>query len=109
MEDEDNGGTKWVPATVQSVHLDSTFSAEIEGADGTWIDWFTWEDEGTDWRREEGLGFLSTWTCTRGQEERNSKDWRTRTFRKREAFRKRSKNSKDWTVAVYMRFRIPSQ
>jgi hypothetical protein len=30
---------------------DSSFPAEIEGQDGTWIDWFTWEEEGTDWRR----------------------------------------------------------
>ena len=46
-----DGETKWVGATVCSVHLDSLFSAEIEGDGETWIDWFTWEDEGTDWRR----------------------------------------------------------
>ena len=46
-----DGETKWVGATVCSMHLDSLFSAEIEGDGETWIDWFTWEDEGTDWRR----------------------------------------------------------
>ena len=57
VEDEEAGGTRWVAATVQSVHLDSTFSAEIHEADGTWVDWFTWEDEDVDWRREDGRGF----------------------------------------------------
>ena len=37
--------------------MDSTFSAEIDAGGYSWVDWFTWEDEGTEWRREEGVGF----------------------------------------------------
>eukprot|EP00900_Chrysochromulina_parva_P012191 jgi/Chrpa1/20973/Chrysochromulina_OHIO_Genome00008881-RA len=52
VEIEVDGDAVWVPATIQVMCLDSTFSAEIEGPNGdTWVDWFTWEDEGTDWRR----------------------------------------------------------
>ena len=52
VEIEVDGDAVWVPATIQLMCLDSTFSAEIEGPNGdTWVDWFTWEDEGTDWRR----------------------------------------------------------
>ena len=55
-----DGELKWVPATVGSVHLDSLFSAEIQGDEkDTWVDWFTWEEEGTDWRRiNPNDGFL---------------------------------------------------
>ena len=56
-DEEEVGRTRWVAATVQSVHLDSTFSAEIHGPDGTWIDWFTWEDEDIDWRRDFNRDF----------------------------------------------------
>ena len=51
VEIEIGGGSVWLPATIQVMCQDSSFSAEIEGQDGTWIDWFTWEEEGTDWRR----------------------------------------------------------
>ena len=55
VEVEFEGAARWVPATVISVHTDSTFSAEITTPDGdSWVDWFTWEDENTDWRRKAG-------------------------------------------------------
>ena len=36
----------------------SLFSAEIVSDAGNWTDWFTWEDEGGDWRRvDPTLGY----------------------------------------------------
>ena len=55
----------WVPAEVIAVLVDGTFQARIVLPDGSdqWEDWFSWQEEGSDWRRqvrtepcEEGAG-----------------------------------------------------
>ena len=54
VEVDGEASARWVPATVMSVHLNSLFSADIQSPDGeVWTDWFTWEDEGSDWRRTD--------------------------------------------------------
>ena len=57
VEVEQGRRTEWVPAHVLSVHVDGRFRAQIELPDGTdqWEDWFSWEDEGTDWRRRQAV------------------------------------------------------
>ena len=47
-------GVGWVSATVAAVLTDSWFSADIAMADDAWTDWFTWQEEGVDWRRKKG-------------------------------------------------------
>ena len=44
---------QWVTANVVAVLVDSNFSARIVPPDGSdpWNDWFTWQEEGRDWRR----------------------------------------------------------
>ncbi|KOO22550.1 swi snf matrix actin dependent regulator of subfamily member 5 [Chrysochromulina tobinii] len=46
---------KWVAAQVVVMLIDGMFQAQIVLPDGTdeWLDWFTWEEEGSDWRRAE--------------------------------------------------------
>ena len=53
VEVEDDDGTKkWHPATVTAVLVDSWVQMEIHNPPASpWLDWFTWEEEGTDWRR----------------------------------------------------------
>ena len=46
-------GIGWVTATVTAVLEDSWFSAEIILPDDSWTDWFTWQEEGSDWRRKK--------------------------------------------------------
>jgi hypothetical protein len=43
----------WVKAKVLAVLIDGTFQARIELPDGSdqWEDWFSWQEEGKDWRR----------------------------------------------------------
>ena len=45
----------WVAAQVVVMLVDGMFQAQIVLPDGTdeWLDWFTWEEEGSDWRRAE--------------------------------------------------------
>ena len=52
-------GARWVPAVVKTVHVDSLFSAEIITYNDRWVDWFTWEDEGKDWRRPSTAAWLA--------------------------------------------------
>ena len=44
---------QWVKALVSTVLIDGQFAARIELPDGSdqWDDWFTWQEEGSDWRR----------------------------------------------------------
>ena len=43
----------WIKAKVLTVLADGTFQARIVLPDGSdqWEDWFSWQEEGTDWRR----------------------------------------------------------
>ena len=41
---------EWVPAQVKAMHLDGRFLAAI-GGDDPFDDWFSWQEEGKDWRR----------------------------------------------------------
>ena len=45
----------WVGAEVLVVLVDGTFQARIVLPDGSdqWEDWFSWQEEGTEWRREK--------------------------------------------------------
>lgn len=48
----ENGSTKWVPATVRAVLVDSNFQCVIhQSKTEDFEDWFTWQDENKDWRR----------------------------------------------------------
>jgi hypothetical protein len=49
----DEAAGAWVTAEVLTVLIDGTFQARIELPDGSdqWEDWFSWQEEGTDWRR----------------------------------------------------------
>ena len=44
---------RWVQATVLVMLVNGQFQARIELPDGSdqWEDWFTWQEEGADWRR----------------------------------------------------------
>ena len=44
----------WAPAEVIAVLVDGTFQARIVLPDGSdqWEDWFSWKEEGSDWRRQ---------------------------------------------------------
>lgn len=50
IEAEEEEGTVWWPAAVTSVLVDGWFSAQMLH-DDEWVDWFTWQEEGVDWRR----------------------------------------------------------
>ena len=41
----------WQRAEVVAVLQDGWFQARIGHGDQAWSDWFTWQEEGTDWRR----------------------------------------------------------
>ena len=43
----------WIPSQVVVMLVDGMFQARIVLPDGSdeWLDWFTWEEEGSDWRR----------------------------------------------------------
>jgi len=49
---DDAGATSWIKAKVAAVKADGSFSAKITTHDDEWDDWFTWSEEGTDWRRK---------------------------------------------------------
>ena len=46
-----DGVNHWVPAVVLQVLVDGMFQARVQVPDDPFDDWFTWEDEGQDWRR----------------------------------------------------------
>jgi len=48
----------WIASTVLQVLVDGQFEARIVLPDGSdqWEDWFSWQEEGTDWRRKAGAG-----------------------------------------------------
>ena len=50
----DDSPPAWMPSTVLQVLVDGQFQARIELPDGSdrWEDWFSWQDEGADWRRK---------------------------------------------------------
>ena len=50
IEVEEEEGTVWKPAAVVAVLTDGWFSARMLH-DDEWVDWFTWQEEGKDWRR----------------------------------------------------------
>ena len=50
IEVEEKEGTLWRVATVVAVLIDGWFSARMDH-DDEWVDWFTWKEEGVDWRR----------------------------------------------------------
>ena len=54
VEGSDESPATWVPSRVLQVLVDGQFQARIELPDGSdaWDDWFSWQDEGTDWRRK---------------------------------------------------------
>eukprot|EP00900_Chrysochromulina_parva_P024320 jgi/Chrpa1/6521/Chrysochromulina_OHIO_Genome00006881-RA len=62
IEVEEEGATLWRPATVVSVISSGPetgwFSARMLH-DNEWVDWFTWQEEGKDWRRTGGKRKLS--------------------------------------------------
>ena len=47
----DDGVNHWVPAEVLQVLVDGQFQALVQVPGDPFEDWFTWEDEGKDWRR----------------------------------------------------------
>ena len=47
----DDGVARWVPAVVLQLLVDGSFQACIQVPGDPFNDWFTWEDEGKDWRR----------------------------------------------------------
>ena len=49
------GVDAWVTAEILTVLVNGAFLARIDLPDlsDTWQDWFSWQDEGTDWRRRE--------------------------------------------------------
>ena len=52
VEAEVSGGlVRWVPAVVLQLLVDGSFQARVQVPGDPFEDWFTWEDEGTDWRR----------------------------------------------------------
>ena len=51
VETADGDVTAWQPAEVVAVLQDGWFQARIGHGDQAWSDWFTWQEEGTDWRR----------------------------------------------------------
>ena len=55
MADAEDAPPEWVTAEVLAVLVDGSFRARIQLPDGSdqWDDWFTWEEEGKDWRRRE--------------------------------------------------------
>ncbi|KOO33798.1 hypothetical protein Ctob_005872 [Chrysochromulina tobinii] len=48
----------WIASQVVVMLVDGMFQARIVLPDGSdeWLDWFTWEEEGSDWRRAEHVG-----------------------------------------------------
>ena len=56
--DDGEFGIVWCPAVITAVLVDSWLHAKItnprygEGEAAEWEDWFSWVEEGTDWRRE---------------------------------------------------------
>ena len=56
--DDGEYGIVWCPAVITAVLVDSWLHARItnprygEGEQAEWEDWFTWAEEGKDWRRE---------------------------------------------------------
>ena len=54
VEGSDESPPAWIPSRVLQVLIDGQFQARIELPDGSdaWDDWFSWQDEGTDWRRK---------------------------------------------------------
>jgi hypothetical protein len=56
--DDGEYGIVWCPAVITAVLVDSWLHAKItnprygEGEAAEWEDWFSWAEEGTDWRRE---------------------------------------------------------
>ena len=56
VEGSDESPPAWVPSRVLQVLVDGQFQARIELPDGSdaWDDWFSWQDEGVDWRRKAG-------------------------------------------------------
>ena len=56
--DDGEYGIVWCPAVITAVLVDSWLHAKItnprygEGEAAEWEDWFSWVEEGTDWRRE---------------------------------------------------------
>ena len=56
--DDGEYGIVWCPAVITAVLVDSWLHAKItnprygEGEAAEWEDWFTWKEEGSDWRRE---------------------------------------------------------
>ena len=54
VEGSDESPPAWIPSRVLQVLVDGQFQARIELPDGSdaWDDWFSWQDEGTDWRRK---------------------------------------------------------
>ena len=65
IEVEEEGATLWRAATVVSVISTGPeagwFSARMLH-DDEWVDWFTWQEEGKDWRRTGGKRKLSATT-----------------------------------------------
>ena len=52
VEAEVSGGVvRWVPAVVLQLLVDGSFQARVQVPGDPFEDWFTWQDEGTDWRR----------------------------------------------------------
>ena len=46
-----DGLVRWMPAEVLQVLVDGSFQATIHVPGDPFEDWFTWQDEGKDWRR----------------------------------------------------------
>ena len=55
VQASDDAPPVWVASEVRMVLVDGQFQARIVLPDGSdrWEDWFSWQDEGTDWRRRE--------------------------------------------------------
>ena len=58
VQASDDAPPVWVASEVLMVLVDGQFQARIALPDGSdqWEDWFSWQDEGTDWRRGSATG-----------------------------------------------------
>ena len=75
VEGRGAAGSAWKKAVVTTVLVDGWFQAQLLH-DADWLDWFTWNEEGVDWRRE-GSGLRPAHTAQRCAAASNLR-WRLR-------------------------------
>jgi hypothetical protein len=65
----EGGRTQWAMASVTTVSVDGWFEARIVTHDDEWADWFTWQEEGVDWRRARGASKAEASTSSAAAEQ----------------------------------------